>query len=196
MFIEPLEGRRLFSGAVKFVANMLGADEVPPNVTPARGTITFKLSKDGSALTYKLAAKKIDHVSGAHIHIGQPGVDGAIAVDLETPGVAKVGKHKFSVRGTITAANFTGPMAGHTMADLVAEMTAGDAYVNVHTDDGVPPTNTGPGDFPGGEIRGQLRRLGKVKAATAPTESPGPAPAAAPAPAPAPTPMPSPFPGY
>jgi hypothetical protein len=27
----------------------------------------------------------------------------------------------------------------------------------VHTNDGVPPPNTGPGDFPGGEIRGQIR---------------------------------------
>jgi hypothetical protein len=27
----------------------------------------------------------------------------------------------------------------------------------VHTNDGVPPTDTGPGDFPGGEIRGQIR---------------------------------------
>ena len=30
------------------------------------------------------------------------------------------------------------------------------AYVNVHTNDGVAPPNTGPGDFPGGEIRGFL----------------------------------------
>jgi hypothetical protein len=30
-------------------------------------------------------------------------------------------------------------------------------YVNVHTNDGVAPTNTGPGDFPGGEVRGQLQ---------------------------------------
>jgi hypothetical protein len=27
----------------------------------------------------------------------------------------------------------------------------------MHTNDGVPPINTGPGDFPGGEIRGQIR---------------------------------------
>ena len=30
--------------------------------------------------------------------------------------------------------------------------------VNVHTDNGVAPANTGPGDFPGGEIRGQIAR--------------------------------------
>ena len=31
------------------------------------------------------------------------------------------------------------------------------AYVNVHTNDNVAPPNTGPGDFPGGEIRGQIK---------------------------------------
>jgi hypothetical protein len=33
---------------------------------------------------------------------------------------------------------------------------AGRTYVNVHTNDGIAPTNTGPGDFPGGEIRGAI----------------------------------------
>jgi hypothetical protein len=36
----------------------------------------------------------------------------------------------------------------------------GGAYVNVHTNDGVAPTNTGCGDFPGGEIRGQIETAG------------------------------------
>lgn len=35
-------------------------------------------------------------------------------------------------------------------------MRAGEAYVNVHTNDGVAPDNTGPGDFPGGAVRGQI----------------------------------------
>jgi hypothetical protein len=39
-------------------------------------------------------------------------------------------------------------------------MLAGNAYVNVHTNDGVDPTNTGAGDFPGGEIRGQIFQNG------------------------------------
>jgi hypothetical protein len=59
--------------------------------------------------------------------------------------------------GTITADDFIGPLAGLTMADLVDEILAANAYVNVHTSDGVDPPNTGPGDFPGGEVRGQIR---------------------------------------
>ena len=57
---------------------------------------------------------------------------------------------------TVTAANLIGPLTGQPLSALISEIEAGNAYVNVHTDDGVAPTNTGPGDFPGGEIRGQL----------------------------------------
>ena len=58
--------------------------------------------------------------------------------------------------GTITAADLIGPLAGQPLSALVDEIDAGNAYVNVHTNDGVVPTNEGPGDFPGGEIRGQM----------------------------------------
>jgi hypothetical protein len=60
------------------------------------------------------------------------------------------------VTGTITAADLINDLAGHPLSDLVAALDGGNAYVNLHTNDGVAPTNTGPGDFPGGEIRGNL----------------------------------------
>jgi len=44
-----------------------------------------------------------------------------------------------------------------SVADLVRLMDSGGAYVNVHTNDGVGATNTGPGDFPGGEVRGEIK---------------------------------------
>ena len=162
MFIEFLEGRVLLAGAAaKFITQLRGAAEVPPVQTLARGTAKFTLSRDGSVLRYQLAANRIQNTMGAHIHLAQPGADGPIVADLFTSGLAKMGRRKVSVRGTITAAQLTGPLAGHSLADLVAQMTAGGAYVNVHTDDGIAPAGTGPGDFPGGEIRGQIRRLGK-----------------------------------
>ena len=58
--------------------------------------------------------------------------------------------------GTITAGRLIGPLAGHPLSDLVAQIEAGDADANVHTNDGVAPINQGPGDFPGGEIRAQM----------------------------------------
>jgi hypothetical protein len=62
--------------------------------------------------------------------------------------------------GTITAANMIGPLAGQPFSALVNAIKSGNTYVNVHTNDGVAPTNSGPGDFPGGEIRGQLEHRG------------------------------------
>ena len=163
MFIEALEGRRLLSG-VKFVAPLLGANEVPAHVTPAKGSAKFVLSRDGSSLRFTLKAGKLQHAAMAHIHLGPAGQNGEIVVDLLAADTPRIRPKKLSARGTITAANLTGSLAGHTLADLVAQMTAGTAYVNVHSNDNVDPPDTGPGDFPGGEIRGQIRRLGRVTA--------------------------------
>ena len=124
--------------------------------TLARGAATFQLSPDGTELSYRLIAANIENVFTAHIHIGGTDVAGPIVVPLFD---GNVGSGRFSgvlATGTITSANLTGPLAGMTLADLIDEITSGNAYVNVHTNDGVAPPNTGPGDFPGGEIRGQL----------------------------------------
>ena len=43
-----------------------------------------------------------------------------------------------------------------TFDALVEAMRAGNAYVNVHTDNGTPPPNTGAGDMASGEICGQI----------------------------------------
>lgn len=59
--------------------------------------------------------------------------------------------------GTITAADLVGPLAGQPLSALIDAINAGNTYVNVHTNDGAAPTNTGPGDFPRGEVRGQVR---------------------------------------
>ena len=49
------------------------------------------------------------------------------------------------------------PIGVKTLADVLDRIREGNAYVNVHTSDGnTTPPNQGPGDFPGGEIRGQV----------------------------------------
>ena len=94
----------------------------------------------------------------AHIHLGPAGQNGPVTAFLFGPVPAGGGRVNGEIaRGTITASDLIGPLAGMTLDDLLAEMVAGNAYVNVHTNDGVAPTNTGPGDFPGGEVRGQIR---------------------------------------
>jgi hypothetical protein len=43
-----------------------------------------------------------------------------------------------------------------SIEDLIVAIESGTVYLNVHTDDGVAPPDTGPGDFPDGEGRGQV----------------------------------------
>jgi hypothetical protein len=48
-------------------------------------------------------------------------------------------------------------LAGSPLSDLIEEIRGGNAYANVHTNDGVDPPNSGPGDYRLGEIRGQIQ---------------------------------------
>jgi hypothetical protein len=141
-----------------------GSLEVPARDTQGQGQAIFHLSEDGSSLDYKLIASNIENVFMAHIHLAPPGVNGQIVVWLYpstavAPGPLGSGRTDgVLVEGTITAANLVGPLAGQlTLSALVDAMLNGNAYVNFHTNDGVGATNTGPGDFPGGEIRGDIR---------------------------------------
>jgi hypothetical protein len=129
--------------------------QAPPS---ARGQAEFRRTDDGTALDYRLIVTNIENVVQAHIHIGPAGQNGPVTAFLFGPVPAGGGRVDGEIaRGTITADDLIGPLAGMSMDDLLAEMLAGNAYVNVHTNDGVAPTNTGPGDFPGGEVRGQIR---------------------------------------
>jgi hypothetical protein len=140
-----------------FVATLSGDQEVPARDTQARGVATFKLRQDGTALEFKVNVANLDNVFAAHIHCGAVGVNGPIGVTLFMGSPAGG-----AVNGTLAAGTITAPDAGNACgwADLAAVLAAiqsGATYVNVHTNDGVAPPDTGPGDFPGGEIRGQVR---------------------------------------
>jgi CHRD domain len=140
-----------------FTAHLSGSGEVPANDTLAQGQAIFHLNDDGT-ISYKLIVANIDNVFVAHIHLAPEGVNGPVVVFLFGPTALGGGRADgvLVADGTITAASLTGPLAGHPLSDLIAAIEAGNTYVNAHTNDGVPPPNTGPGDFPGGEIRGQI----------------------------------------
>jgi hypothetical protein len=141
-----------------FVAPLAGDQEVPARDTLARGLAKFQLSADGTELSWILIASNIDNVVASHIHVGVAGVNGPVVLFLFGPAAPGGGRHDgVLATGTATAANLTGPLAGQPLSVLIAAMESGGAYVNVHTNDGVAPTDTGAGDFPGGEIRGQIR---------------------------------------
>jgi hypothetical protein len=140
-----------------FVATLSGDQEVPARDTQAVGVATFKLREDGAALEFKVNVANIDNAFAAHIHCGAVGVNGPVGVTL-FGGSAGGG----AVNGTLAEGTVTAPDPGNAcgwadLAAVLAAMGSGGTYVNVHTNDGVAPPNTGPGDFPGGEIRGQVR---------------------------------------
>ena len=144
-------------GSGHYNPKLVGTNENPERITPAHGRAVFHVSDDGTSVDYQLVVNEITNVRQSHIHIGQPGTNGPIVVFLYGPVPAGGGPiDGLIARGTFTAANLIGPLAGHQFSDLLEAMRTGNAYVNVHTDDGVAPANTGPGDFPGGEIRGRL----------------------------------------
>jgi len=141
-----------------FVAPLAGNQEVPARDTNARGLATFQLNADGTELSFILIASNIDNVVASHIHLGAAGVNGPVVLFLFGNAPPGGGRHDgVLATGTATAANLTGPLAGQPLSVLIDAMESGGAYVNVHTNDGVGDVNTGPGDFPGGEIRGQIQ---------------------------------------
>ncbi|HXX57087.1 MAG TPA: CHRD domain-containing protein [Thermodesulfovibrionales bacterium] len=125
-----------------FKATLSGSEVVPPVTTPAKGEATFELSKNGKKLSYKVTISDIENVTAAHIHMGKVGEAGPPLVPIKIKGK----KGKASGKGTITSKDLIGSFAGKTVKDLVAEIEAGNTYLNVHT-----------GKYPDGEIRGQIK---------------------------------------
>ena len=133
-----------------FYAELSTAAEVPaPTVmNDPSGDALFFINGDGD-LQYEVIVVDIQDVTAAHIHLGAPGVTGPVVVALF------MGAFSTDVDGTgtlatgvITDADLTGELAGMSVGDLLAEMEAGNTYVNVHTMQN-----------PSGEVRGQLEQV-------------------------------------
>ena len=151
-----------------FTATLSGKNEVPAVDTPATGSATFELSQDGAALNYTLSVSNVSDVTMAHIHIGAPGAKGEHVAPLypeptgapmggmsngmndAVPSQSNMASPKrmngVIAKGTIHASDLGGSLQGKTIADLVAAIKSGNAYVNVHTK-----------AHADGEIRGQIQ---------------------------------------
>jgi|SRR5215217_7085974 len=147
-----------------FQTHLAGDNEVPSRETLAQGNAKFQLSKDGETMEYTVIASNIDNAFMSHIHLGAPGANGGIVVWLQptvpnaVPAPETQTRHDgIFGKGSFTSANFVGALAGKSMADLVAQIRAGNAYVNVHTRNlAIPASQLEVGNFPGGEVRGQI----------------------------------------
>jgi hypothetical protein len=138
-------------------ASLKGFEESPSVSSTGRGSFRATISEDGTSLTYTLSYEELEgDVLQAHIHLGQKGVSGGIAVFLcsnlgngpeGTPPCP--GPRAGTVTGTVTGTQIVGPtgqgLAPGEFAELLRAIDKKVTYANVHS---VKHT--------GGEIRGQV----------------------------------------
>jgi hypothetical protein len=149
---EPMAVRvyALTVGSGNFGTHLSGAEETPPKPTLAQGQAVFRLSEDGTELSYRIIVADIENATMSHIHLGQPGVAGPPVLWLypstQAPQLIPGRSQGILGEGVATAADLVGPLAGQPLSALVDSLRAGAAYANVHT-----------AQFPAGEIRGQVQ---------------------------------------
>ena len=114
------------AGAQVLVFHLSGDQEVPPTPSSARGGCRGVLDQGAGELELACSHDVIGATT-MHIHRGAAGVNGPVAFDLGDP-----------------ASPVTATWTGMTSAD-VADVLAGDLYLNIHT-----------AGRPEGEIRGQI----------------------------------------
>ena len=119
---------------VKLITRLNGEAEVPTGDPNANGTAAIKVR--GSEVCYDLHWSGVE-ATASHIHRGAPGTAGPIVVPFFAQDTAVAGNSK---SGCVKADS-------EVAAAIVAK--PGNYYVNVHS-----------ADFPKGEIRGQLAKLG------------------------------------
>jgi len=140
-------------------AKLSGFQENTPKLSPSTGR--FEATVTGSTLSYTLTYTKLSSPAFmAHIHFGQPAVNGNVFLWLCGPiGTAPAGTPTCPpdggtvTRSGVTAADIQGipsqNLAAGDFAGALSIISAGDAYVNVHTV-----------NFGAGEIRGAVRSEG------------------------------------
>lgn len=138
-------------------AQLDGFEEVPAVSTTGHGSFRATLSRDGSEIEFELRYDDLEgQVAQSHLHLGQRGVNGGIAIFLCSnlgngpAGTPTCPPPPAVITGTLTADDVVGPaaqgIAPGELGEVLRAIHHGAVYVNVHSD-----------LFPGGEIRGQLR---------------------------------------
>jgi hypothetical protein len=136
----------------KFEASLRGYSEVPAVSSTGRGEFTATISKDQTMIEYELSYENLEGTvtNAAHIHLGQPDVNGGVSVFLcGGGGKPACPPSSGTVTGTILASDVGGPVAQGIapgeLAELLQAIRAGVTYANVHTN-----------KHPSGEIRGAI----------------------------------------
>ena len=147
----------VYADGLKIIKEILtGYEEVPSVSTSAGGEFRARINNEGTAIEYELSYGALEGaVQQAHIHLGQKGANGGIAVFLCTnlgngpAGTQACPPAPATITGTITAADVIGPtaqgLAAGEFGEFLAALRAGKTYANVHS-----------AKFPNGEIRSQI----------------------------------------
>ena len=143
----------------KLRVQLSGYEETPNTLSsPGSGEFEARISGSEDSIEWTLSYRDIPTpVLQAHIHFGQRALSGGISIFLCTNiGNAPAGTVTAAcpptggtVGGVITANDVVGPVAQgiapRELAEIIAAIRAGYAYVNIHSQ-----------AFPTGELRGQF----------------------------------------
>ena len=130
-----------------YKATLNGANEVPALPTPTTATGSATITVMGNLLSWHVEVTNINNVNIGHIHYGPADSAGGIMVNL-SPTAGDYTATTTIAQGSLVVAD-----------SVLVHMRAGKAYVNIHTSDPALAANNTPGDYPAGEIRGQVRKL-------------------------------------
>jgi hypothetical protein len=145
------------NGSVFFISERLnGYNENPTLSTAGSGSFRAVVNERTQEITYTLSYANLEGtVTQAHIHFGNPWVNGGISVFLCTnlgngpAGTQACPPAPATITGTLRPADVIGPagqgIAAGEFAELVAAVRAGTTYANVHST-----------LYQAGEIRAQL----------------------------------------
>ena len=130
---------------VNATATLQGGEENPALLTGAVGMAELSIDTDTRVISVSLKVFNLPTGSTAgHIHVGSKGVNGPVVIDFPIP-AGRTGD--LALQFTVGAAQLRPrPELGiATIDDVIQAISAGAAYVNIHTSQN-----------PSGEIRGQL----------------------------------------
>jgi hypothetical protein len=121
-------------GAASFSAALTGKESVPAVDTSATGTFTLTYDPATQTLSYELHLKGVDSPRVADIYEGAVGDAGTPAYVLYPQSTKESGAYTGRLaKGDVDESALMGSLGGKTLADLIALIRNGNAYVSVGT---------------------------------------------------------------